>query len=86
MSSKIFINDIIYYLSPPGNKQISVLYACENSQYLPSRNWNLFNFLKAGILPIRGLLVDLNSERELREPDPEIPLEEEPVDLLFEQQ
>ena len=25
---KCFINNIIYYVSPPGNKQISVLYAC----------------------------------------------------------
>ena len=52
------------------------------------RNWSYF--FKAGFLPIVGLLVlleDLKSERELREPDPEIPLEADVVDLLvFEQQ
>ena len=45
-------------------------------------------FFKAGFLPIVGLLVLLEDlKSELREPDPEIPLEAAAVDLLlFEQQ
>ena len=45
-------------------------------------------FFKAGFLPIVGLLVLLEYlKSELREPDPEIPLEADVVDLpVFEQQ
>ena len=67
-----------------------IMQECHSRKQLVfSMNWKWSYIFKAGFLPFVGLLVlleDLKSE-ELREPDPEIPLEAAAVDLLlFEQQ